>query len=200
QATGDPAVPAELAGWFTERACHFYLAGLRQSAPLWRLRRAGRAAERTFAELDEVHAYLREAEGINHVIVSAQGPAAVAAALWCDRRREDAATGRSPGSAQTADALILYRPAWPRGRALRLDIACPVLMLSADGRGGRLRGRRPAVPQQLAGHVTWLQVPEASASAGLADLACGAGRRALLAELGRWLGAYMYGEPPGRLL
>ncbi|MBO0836302.1 MAG: hypothetical protein J2P28_12470, partial [Actinobacteria bacterium] len=103
QATGDPAVPAELAGWFTERACHFYLAGLRQSAPLWRLRRSGRAAERTFAELDEVHAYLREAEGINHVIVSAQGPAAVAAALWCDRRREDAATGRSPGSARTAD-------------------------------------------------------------------------------------------------
>ncbi len=29
QAAGDPAVPADLVSWFTERAFHFYLAGLR---------------------------------------------------------------------------------------------------------------------------------------------------------------------------
>ncbi len=29
QAAGDPAVPSDVADWFTERAFHFYLAGLR---------------------------------------------------------------------------------------------------------------------------------------------------------------------------
>src|SRR5215472_9534071 len=102
QAAGDPVVPADLAGWFTERACHFYLAGLRLPARLGRLRRPGRTAEGTFAELDAVDAHLREADGIEHVIVSAQGPAAVAAALWCARRAENAlAPGAgSPGSSQ----------------------------------------------------------------------------------------------------
>ena len=203
QAAGDPVVPADLAGWFTERACHFYLAGLRLPARLGRLRRPGVAAERTFAELDAVTAHLREADGIEHVIVSAQGPAAAAAALWCARRAAGApqlgTVGSPPSTA--ADALILYRPAWPPGRALRLDIACPVLVLGPAGGGRRFRGgRRPAVPRQVAGHVTWLRLPDAGAPAGMADLAGGAGRQAFFAELGRWLGAYMYGPPPDRLL
>jgi hypothetical protein len=203
QAAGDPVVPADLAGWFTERACHFYLAGLRLPARLGRLRRPGHTAERVFAELDAVHAHLREADGIEHVIVSAQGTAAIAAALWCARQPASAAGAGSPSSAQAraADALILYRPAWPPGRALRLNVACPVLVLSpagGDGRGRLLR--RPAVPRQVAGHVTWLRLPDAGAPAGAADLAGGAGRRAFFAELSRWLGAYMYGPPPDRLL
>jgi hypothetical protein len=203
QAAGDPVVPADLAGWFTERACHFYLAGLRLPARLGRLRRPGGAAERTFAELDAVTAHLREADGIEHVIVSAQGAAAVAAALWCARREASARDAGStlsspPGSA--ADALILYRPAWPPGPALRLDIACPVLVLCPAGGGPGRRLRRAAVPRQVAGHVTWLQLPDAGAPAGIADLAGGAGRQAFFAELGRWLGAYMYGPPPDRLL
>jgi len=202
QAAGDPVVPADLAGWFTERACHFYLAGLRLPARLNRLRRPGGAAERTFAELDAVTAHLREADGIEHVIVSAQGPAAAAAALWCARRAAGApqlgTVGSPPSTA--ADALILYRPAWPPGRALQLDTGCPVLVLCPAGRGPGPRLRRPAVPRQVSGHVTWLQLPAAGAPAGLADLAGGGGRRAFFAELGRWLGAYMYGPPPDRLL
>jgi hypothetical protein len=203
QAAGDPVVPADLAGWFTERACHFYLAGLRLPARMGRLRRAGRTAEGIFAELDAVEAQLREADGIEHVIVSAQGPAAVAAALWCARGAASApGGGGSPSSPtrRTADALILYRPAWPPGRALNLDIACPVLVLCPAGGGRGRRLRRPAVPRQVAGHVTWLRLPDAGGPAGIADLAGGAGRRAFFAELGRWLGAYMYGPPPGQLL
>jgi hypothetical protein len=205
QAAGDPVVPADLAGWFTERACHFYLVGLRLPARLGRLRRRGGAAERTFAELDAVTTYLRETDGIEHVIVSAQGQAAAAAALWCARRAvgtPQRGTGSSlPSPPRTAaDALILYRPAWPPGRALWLDIACPVLVLGPAGGGPGRRLRRPAVPRQVAGHVTWLRLPDARSPGGMADLAGGAGRQAFFAELGRWLGAYMYGPPPDRLL
>lgn len=203
QAAGDPVVPADLAGWFTERACHFYLAGLRLPARLNRLRRPGRAAQSTFAELDALDARLREADGIEHVIVSAQGQAAVAAALWCARGAGNAPGGGGPPSSlagRTADALILYRPAWPPGPALQLDIACPVLVVCPAGGGRGRRLWRPAVPRQVAGHVTWLRLPDEGAPAGMADLASGAGRRAFFAELGRWLGAYMYGPPPDRLL
>jgi hypothetical protein len=202
QAAGDPVVPADLAGWFTERACHFYLAGLRLPARPGSLRR-GRDAERVFGNLDEVEAYLRDAHGIEHLIVSAQGPAAVAAALWCARPSDgahDAAIMAPSPARRAADALILYRPAWPPRPALRLDIACPVLVLCAAGPGRGLRLRQPAVPRQVAGHVTWLRLPDAGAPDGLADLAGSAGRRAFFAELGRWLGAYMYGPPPDRLL
>ena len=203
QAAGDPVVPADLARWFTERACHFYLAGIRLPARLGRLRRPGHATQGIFAELDAVDAYVRAADGIEHLIVSAQGPAAVAAALWCARRPDSAPEAGipwSPSSPRAADALILDRPAWPPGRALRLDIGCPVLVLCLAGGGPGRRLRRPAVPRQIAGHVTWLRSPDAGAPAGLADLAGGAGRKAFFAELSRWLGAYMYGPPPDQLL
>jgi hypothetical protein len=203
QAAGNPVVPADLARWFTERACHFYLAGIRLPARLGRLRRPGNGTQGIFAELDSVDAYVRAADGIEHLIVSAQGPAAVAAALWCARRRDSAPEAgitpwRSPQRA--ADALILDRPAWPPGPALRLDIGCPVLVVCPGGGGPGRRLRRPAVPRQIAGHVTWLRSPDAGAPAGLADLAGGAGRKAFFAELSRWLGAYMYGPPPDQLL
>lgn len=199
QAAGDPVVPADLASWFTERACNFYLAGLRLPARLGRLRRH-RAAEGIFAELDAVDAYLREAHGMDHVIVSAQGPAAVAAAQWCARRPGSVPGGVSLPSTPrpAADALILYRPAWPPGPALHLDIACPVLVVCSARGGPRRRLRRPAVPRQVADHVTWLRLPDEGVPAGLAELAGSAGRRAFFAELGRWLGAYMYGPPPDR--
>ncbi len=202
QAAGDPVVPADLASWFTERGCHFYLAGLRLPARLGRLRRPSRVLAGIFAELDAVDAYLREADGMEHVIVSAQGAAAVAAALWCARRPDRAPGAGSPlpTPGRTADALILYRPAWPPGPALELDIACPVLVVCPAGGGPGRRLRRPAVPRQVAGHVTWLRLPDEGAPAGLAELAGSAGRRAFFAELGRWLGAYMYGPPPDRLL
>lgn len=203
QAAGDPVVPADLGRWFTERACHFYLAGIRLPARLGRLRRAGIATQGIFAELDAVDAYVREADGIEHLIVSAQGPAAVAAALWCARRANsepEAGILPSSPSPPAADALILDRPAWPHGPALRLDIGCPVLVLGSAGGGSGRRLWRPAVPRQIAGHVTWLRPPDAGASAGLADLAGGASRKAFFAELSRWLGAYMYGPPPDQLL
>ena len=199
QAAGDPVIPADLAGWFTERGCHFYLAGLRLPARLSRLRRRGGAAESIFADLDAVDTHLREADGMEHMIVSAQGPAAVAAALWCARRPHSAADSASPQS-RAADALILYRPAWPPGAALELDIECPVLVLCPAGRKPGPRLRRPTVPRQVAGNVTWLQLPDAGAPAGLADLAGSADRRAFFAELGRWLGAYIDGPPPDRVL
>jgi hypothetical protein len=201
QAAGDPVVPADLARWFTERACHFYLAGLRLPARTGPLRSSGRAAERAFAELDVVRRHLREADGIEHMIVSAQGPAAVAAAMWCDRQSHNGRlAGGAPAQQQVADALILYRPAWPSGRALRLDIACPVLVLTAARRESRWGLRRSAVPRHLAGRVTWLRLPGAGAAAGLADVAGSTARRAFFDELGRWLGAYMYGPPPDPLV
>ena len=203
QAAGDPVMPADLAGWFTERACHFYLVGLRLPARLNRLRRHGGAAESIFADLDAVDAHLREADGMEHVIVSAQGPAAVAASLWCARRPGSAVDAASPQSLparRAADALILYRPAWPPGAALELDIECPVFAVCPAGRGPRLRLRRPPVPRHIAGHVTLLRLPDPGGPAGLANLAGSAGRRAFFAELDRWLGAYMYGPPPDRVL
>jgi hypothetical protein len=181
QAAGDPVVPADLASWFTERACHFYLAGLRQ---------AGRAAG--LAELDAARARLRDEDGIEHVILSAQGRAAVAAVRWCGRQRDGAPGSdgwREPDASRprSPDALILYQPVLPVRRNRRLSIGCPVLVLSGVPRPPLLRVPRPA--PRLGGHVTWLQLPDLAGSVKTA----GPGRRAFLDELGRWLGAYMYG-------
>jgi hypothetical protein len=190
QAPGDPATPPELASWFTERAFHYYAAGLRLP-PAARLtvrragRRAGRQAGRDLrdacADLDAACARVRGPDGMASVIVTARGRAAVAAALWADSRPS------------RADALVLSAPAWPR-RGLRLAIACPVLVMgdegsrAATGPWPRLAHGR-SVPPQLGSHVTWLTLAGA-----------GGDQRRLLEELGRWLGAYMYGSLRDQLL
>jgi hypothetical protein len=206
QATGDPVVPADLAAWFTERSCHFYLSGLRlpsRSVRLWR--RDSRAAERAFSELDTVCAHLRDADGIEHVIVSAQGRAAVVAARWCDRRgrRATRADVLSAPSRPAADALVLYQPVWSARARAHLDIDCPVLVLSGSALRSFHRPRQPGRTVHLGGHVTWLQLPDyagLASPAGLAGAAGGPASRAFFAELGRWLGAYMYGHPIDQLL
>jgi len=190
QAPGDPSAPPELASWFTERAFHYYATGLRLP-PAARLtvrragRRAGRQAGRDLrdacTDLDAACARVRGPDGMASVIVTARGRAAVAAALWADSQPA------------RADALILSAPAWPRG-GFRLAIACPVLVIGDEGSQAatgpwprRARGR--SVPRQLGSHVTWLTLADA-----------GGDQRRLLEELGRWLGAYMYGSLRDQLL
>jgi hypothetical protein len=204
QATGDPVVPADLAGWFTERSCHFYLSGLRlPSASVRPWRPVSRAAERAFAELDAVCAYIRAADGVQHLIVSAQGRAAALAAHWCDRRGRERRDMLSPAGPPAPDALILYQPGWPAGARVRLDISCPVLVLSGAASRSLRWLRRPGEAAHLGGHVTSLQLPGYAGLAsptGLAGVAGGVASRAFFAELGRWLGAYMYEQAAGQLL
>jgi len=206
QAAGDPGVPAGLAAWYTERAFHFYQAGLRLpgQAPVG-TRPAARYLKTAFADLDAACAHLREADGMASVIVSAQGRAAIAAALW-----------RDAGGA-AVDAMILLAPQLPAGASLTLDVDCPVLVLSdpADeaGAGGAASARRPRVrgawrqrrtgpagrpALTLGGHVTWLRLPAPTGDGGGHE-AC-ADSRQLFDELGRWLGAYMYGSVRDQLL
>jgi hypothetical protein len=187
---GDPLPPADLTTWFTERAFHFYVAGLRLPARALRSARpAGRGVREAFSELDGACAQLRQADGMASVIVTAQGRAAAAAALWAGRTRPD------DGPAAQADALILSAPAWAARRDLRLNISCPVLIMASEGGATTAshvwpRRRRTRVqPMQLGSHVTWLALPDA-----------GTDQRAYLAELGRWLGAYMYGQARDQLL
>jgi len=185
----DPAAPPELAHWFTERAFDYYVAALRlPHAARLVVReavRAGRDLRDAFADLDAACARVRGSDGIASVIVTARGRAAVAAAQWADSAH------------RSADALILSAPAWPRG-GLRLSIGCPVLVLTNESSqapsgpwqrrpgGGRAK---PPQPPQLGSHVTWLTLPGAGGDQPLH-----------LAELGRWLGAYMYGGVRDQLL
>ena len=193
QAAGDPAVPADLADWFTERAFHFYLAGLRLPGRLTLGTRPGpRPAGSVSADLDAACAQLRQTDGMRHVIVTAQGRGALAAALW---------SGAQPAGAG-ADALVLYEPELPARPALSLAIPCPVLVVTGGGTspGASRRGLRPrrtaSGAPQLGGHVTWLQLADARRPGGPG----GDGRQVLLDELGRWLGAYMYGQVRDQLL
>ena len=198
RAAGDPLEPADVAAWFTERGFHFYVTGLRQPRGIgslwpvraWRGSSAGtrwtrlrsRLGRRAYAErlagLDNACAHLRQAEGIAHVIVAAQGRGARAAALW---------SARHP----TASALILIQPDLPAWPALRLSIPCPVLVVTRPGgaAGWRLRG-----------HVTWLELPASAGNDGSSGPVAFARRQAFFDELGRWLGAYMYGQYRDQLL
>jgi hypothetical protein len=187
QAAGDPPAPADLAAWFTERAFHFYATGLRLPArvPIGTRPRA-RYLTTAYADLDAARARMAAADGITSVIVTAQGRAAIAAALW-----------RSMRPAGTADALVLHEPAVPPGAPLSLDIRCPVLVVSRAGDdpspGQACAPRRPRAAGgrlELSGHVTWLR---------LGGTPGGQGQR-FFDELGRWLGAYMYGNGRDRLL
>jgi hypothetical protein len=211
RADGDPDVPADVAAWYAERAFHCYVADLAlpervplagRGAPA--SRRAARALAAAFAGLDAACACLRRPEGMDSVIVTGHGRGAVAAALWRDLR--------GPGS---ADALILYAPALAARARLSLGIDCPVLVLSdavgppaPGGLGRRGPGRRALVTPrragqasqpgpQLGGHVTWLRLAPGDGPQGMAE---GADRRVLLREVGRWLGAYMYGQARDQLL
>jgi hypothetical protein len=191
-------VPEDLATWYTERGFHFSVADLRPQDGLDRpgRRRPGPRRSECFAGLDAACRHLREAEGIEMIIVSAHSADALTAALWCDARRE----------AGLADALVLSSPSFGRRLRRGLDIACPVLVMAPAGdpptrRGpvGRLaRGprRRDATAQaRLGPHVTWLRLEE-----GLDAEGADADRRQFFDELGRWMGAYMYGQVRDQLL
>jgi hypothetical protein len=213
-----------VADWFTERAFHFYLAGLR--VPHRKTARSGaRSLAAACADLDAACARLQQSDGIGSVIVAAHGRGALAAALWSDRQTADS----------RADALVLFEPELPVRPALKLCISCPVLVVTgivqADGgRGLRaaasywpLRApRRASAAAQLGSHVTWLHLPRSAGQPGKAwpgeaqpgkawpgeagpgetepGQADGAGRRLFFDELGRWLGAYMYGQLRDQLL
>jgi hypothetical protein len=189
-------VAEDLVTWYTERGFHFYVADLRPQD--WAGRQRGPGRGECFDRLDSACRHLRDAEGIDMIIVAAHGADALTAALWCDARRD----------AGLADALILSSPVFGRRLRRGLDIACPVLLMfragdpgTSGGTAGRLpsrkRRRNETAAVRLGPHVTWLTLDE-----GLDGQAPGAGpdRRRFFDELGRWLGAYMYGKVRDQLL
>lgn len=191
----DAFVAEDLVTWYIERGFHFYVADLRDGGP------SGR--QDCLAWLDGAARQLRDCDAAEMIVVSAHSAGALTAAVWCDARRD----------AGLADALILCNP--QLGRRLRrgLDITCPVLMMcpaadspSANGPGARGTGigrraarlrRRPEGAVRLGAHVTWLLL-----GAGLPGQPpdAGDGRRRFFDEMGRWLGAYMYGKVRDQLL
>lgn len=204
QAAGDPAIPSDLADWFTQRAFHFYLAGLRVPHRLT-ARPGARSLAAACADLDAACSRLRQADGISSVIVAAQGRGALAAALWMGGRSSE---DRQAGDCH-ADALVLCEPELP-ARPIKLSIGCPVLVVTGPplNRGGSTAGeaisrwslrqhRGAPAAAQLGSHVTWLHLPPADWRTGQAE---GAGRQLFFDELGRWLGAYMYGPVRDQLL
>jgi hypothetical protein len=218
----DPFVPADLASWYTDRGFHFYVADLRRLADSGRVE-TGHAVPDSAAELgayfaclDTAAQHVREADGMETVVVAAHATGALVAALWCHARR-----GSRP-----ADALILASPAlrarsWlarlagrragragplltvVRRRVRRgLDISCPVLVLCLaedwDATGGAsallalpgLAGGQATM--RLGPHVTWRKVAEQGTG--------GPGLQQLLDEQGRWLGAYLSSQIRDQLL
>ncbi|HEX3924940.1 MAG TPA: hypothetical protein VHY31_21835 [Streptosporangiaceae bacterium] len=236
QGQPDTFVPEDLVTWYTERGFHFYVVDLRppdgpDNPDKPGRRRKSRGGGEALGRLDSAGRHLRDAEGIDMVMVTAHGADALTAAQWCAQRPR---AGR-------ADALILSSPEFGRKLRCGLDIECPVLVLSSgrepEGRPGRLApwGRRtPGTAVRLGAHVTWLRIDDALDSAGAATAAepavkadvtadsgaaadnsadgpagePGAGpagdaagdRRRFFDELGRWLGAYMYGSVRDQLL
>jgi hypothetical protein len=203
----DTSVPEDLVVWYTERGFHFYLVDL---GPQDRPGRAGRPRGQgpgrgeCFASLDAACQHLRDVEGIDMIILSAHSADALTAALWCDARR----------AAGLADALILFSPAFGRLRR-DLDVACPVLVMSPaggpetggspGGPGGpagrlvtRLRRKNEPGTVGLGTHMTWLRLEDGLEPHGQSD--GDEGRRRFFDELGRWLGAYMYGQVRDQLL
>src|SRR5215472_651743 len=191
--------PADLARWYNERGFHFYVTDLdpTELGTATHLRKA-RTARAWFATLDSACRHLRDVDGIDAIILSADEEAAAPAALWCHARR----------AAVPVAALILSNPEFGRGLKGNLDIACPVLVISAAsqqgiGHGGRTGRAAGAV--RLGQHVTWLYLdePATGRSHGVpgrepADPA--SNQRLLFDEMGGWLGAYMYGKARDQLL
>jgi hypothetical protein len=188
QTAGDAPVPPDLASWFTERGFHFYLAALRWPGrrPVARCR-GGKALAAAFAELDAKCEHLRTADGIDNVIVTAHGEGALAAALWCAAQR--------PGG--QADALILYAPTFSRAVRRGLDIPCPVLVIGGPSSPGKRGSTSGPGSVQLGRHVTWLRPTDGEARP---DAREAADRNRFFDEMGRWLGAYMYGQVRDQLL
>jgi hypothetical protein len=180
--------PADLARWYNERGFHFYVADIEVGGS----HRPGRPAPGFFAAMDAACQHMRQADGIDAIILSAEDAAAAAAALWCDARR----------TARPVDALILSSPQFGRALHGALDITCPVLVISARPAAGA-RHRRPG-GVSLGQHVTWLYLDQAAEQAGpdpfTSEAASTAQRRRLFDEMGRWLGAYMYGQVRDQLL
>ncbi len=222
----DSFVPADLARWYTDRGFHFYVADLR------RLGDPGRPAAQTQADelgeylacLDTAVGHVREADGIETVVLCAHAAGAIIAALWCHARR----------ASQPVDALVLASPAFGNGRWLArtvgrrvtvpsrrtpplltvarhrvrrgLDISCPVLVLSpsedwdapgpSSGRLG-LPVARGKATMRLGAHVTWLRLDGAQPGQALPG---GAARKLVFDELARWLSAYLSGQIRDQLL
>jgi alpha-beta hydrolase superfamily lysophospholipase len=220
----DSFVPDDLASWYTERGFHFYVADLRPPGAGEDPGSQDPAGQRapdlagSIAVLDAMASHLREAEGIDTLVVGAHASGAAIAAVWCN--------------ANPADALVLAGPALAagRGRAARkdglppgsrrvlaeaaarledgLDIACPVLVLcaGADDDPDQL-GRRARRPDRRSGgglriprlgpHVTWLRL-DGELTGPLPP--AGPESRPFFRELGRWLGAYLSGQFRDQLL
>jgi hypothetical protein len=184
--------PADLARWYNERGFHFYVTDLDVREPLEAAgrRKTPSSARACFAAIDSACHYLRKADGIDAIILSAQDQAATAAALWCHARR----------NASPVEALILSNPDFGKGFRGALAIACPVLVISASDSSqagiGRLvrKDRRGTDGITLGQHVTWLYLDRSPAADAVA------GRKRLFDEMGRWLGAYMYGQVRDQLL
>jgi hypothetical protein len=184
--------PADLARWYNERGFHFYVTDLDVREPLEAAgrRKTPSSARTCFAAIDSACHYLRKAGGIDAIILSAQDQAATAAALWCHARRNS-----SP-----VEALILSNPDFGKGFRGALAIACPVLVISVSDSSqagiGRLvrKDRRGTDGITLGQHVTWLYLDQSPAADAVA------GRKRLFDEMGRWLGAYMYGQVRDQLL
>jgi alpha-beta hydrolase superfamily lysophospholipase len=183
--------PADLARWYNERGFHFYVTDLDFREPLGSAgrRSTARSVQACFAALDSACGHMRGSDGIDAIILSAQDDAARVAALWCHARR----------ATNPVDALILSNPDFGKGLRTRLDIATPVLVISAGGPArisgpGRRDRRKESI--RLGQHVTWLYLgPEQAAPAEASSV-----RRRLFDEMGRWLGAYMYGQVRDQLL
>ncbi len=187
----DSLAPSDLVRWYNERGFHFYLTDVDTTGPPEPARRrAGKPAQAAFGTLDAACAHLKETDGIDAIILSAQGSTALAAASWCDAR---------PVS-RPVEALILSSPDFGRAR-VRLDIGCPVLVISAAGpwRDGK-RERRGRDSIRLGQHVTWLQIDVSAGADVRPDALPTPQRRRLFDEMGRWLGAYMYGQVRDQLL
>jgi Serine aminopeptidase, S33 len=231
----DAFVPADLAGWYTDRGFHFYVADLRTLAGPGGPGGPGRpgqeglgeAVGEYFACLDAAAAHVRDADGIETVVLCAHAAGALIAALWCHARR----------ARQPADALIMTSPEFgPAGswvaravaggelsmparrpasllagaqRRLRrgLDIGCPVLVMcpsagwdAPGGSGGLLVLRvltGGRATMRLGAHVTWLKLQGGRPGQALPD---GPDRKRFFDELGRWLGAYLSGQVRDQLL
>jgi Serine aminopeptidase, S33 len=179
----DSFVTADLAGWYTDRAFHFYAADLRavgtggaRAVPDGN--RAATELGECFAGLDAAAAHLRAADAIETLVVSAHAAGAVIAALWCHARRgsrpvdalilagPDLGAGQ-PGQPGRAARRWLARPrtageggsspllAGAQRRLRRgLDIACPVLVMCPPGERDAPGGTGGMLRMLAGGRVT----------------------------------------------